>query len=165
MKHRKLKLALFAAYCLLMLVLLFGRALPDLSQDGYWETLRSNMNLKPFETISNFWEILRHPEYYTEKMGAERYAVERRHAIINLAGNVIMFVPLGFFPPAIWTKLRALWKMLLLSAGVIIAIEAAQLFSLRGSCDTDDLILNLLGVAIGYGLFRLVKAIVLKKQK
>lgn len=165
MKHRKLKIVLFAAYCLLMLVLLFGRALPDLSQLGYWDTLQGNMNLKPFQTISNFWEILRHPDYYTEKMGAARYAIERRHAIINLAGNVVMFLPLGFFPPALWTKLRSWWKMLLMSAGVIVVIETAQLFSLRGSCDTDDLILNLLGVAMGYGLFRLAKAVFTKKEK
>ncbi len=165
MKHRKLKIALFAAYCVLMLVLLFGRALPDLSQRGYWETLQGNMNLRPFETISNFWEILRHPEYYTEKMGAARYAVERQHAIINLAGNVVMFLPLGFFPPAIWKKLRAWWKMLLLSAGIIVLVELSQLFTLRGSCDTDDLILNLVGVAMGYGVFRLVKAICTKKEK
>lgn len=165
MKHRKLKIALFVAYCLLMLVLLFNRALPDLSLRGYWETLEGNMNLRPFETICNFWEILRHPEYYTEKMGAARYAVERQHAIINLAGNVVMFLPLGFFPPAIWPKLRAWWKMLLLSAGIIVLVELTQLFTLRGSCDTDDVILNLLGVAIGYWLFLWVKALFSKKKK
>lgn len=165
MKHRKLMAALFAVYCLMMLVLLFHRTLPDLSQGSYWEIVESNLNPKPFETISNFWEILRRPEYYIEKLGAERYAAQRQHAIVNLAGNVVMFLPLGFFPPAIAPKLRALWKMLLLCAGIIIAVELTQLFTLLGCCDTDDLILNLAGVAMGYGIWRLTDLFVQKRSR
>ena len=38
---------------------------------------------------------------------------------------------------------------------VIAAVEAVQLFTLLGSCDVDDLLLNLLGVLLGWGLLRL----------
>ena len=51
-----------------------------------------------------------------------------------------------------------------IAAIVIIAIELIQLFSLKGMCDIDDLILNLLGVSIGYTLrFAIEKIVPLKK--
>jgi len=31
-----------------------------------------------------------------------------------------------------------------------------QLLTLLGSCDIDDLLLNLMGTALGYGVFRLM---------
>ena len=37
---------------------------------------------------------------------------------------------------------------------IITAVELTQLFTLLGSCDIDDLILNVVGAAVGYGLFK-----------
>ena len=132
----------FALYCLLMLWLLFGRPGYDPSIPY---VLQLKYNLIPFETIGRFLRLLDAPS-----------SGLRTHAVINLAGNVIMFIPLGFFPPLLWPKLRRLWKTLLLCAGIIAAVEVLQLLTLVGSCDTDDLLLNLPGAAIGYGLFRLI---------
>ena len=80
---------------------------------------------------------------------------DQNHAIINLVGNVIMFIPLGFCLPMLWKKQRTLWKTLLTTALIITLVELIQLLTLVGSCDTDDLILNVLGSAIGYGLFKM----------
>lgn len=135
----------FLAYCGLMLWLLFGRSPYDVA-DGYWEQMHQNLNLKPFATIKLYLYVLTAPEL-------------ARHipaAIVNLAGNVVMFVPLGAFLPAIWQGLRALWKTLLCTAFVICLIETAQLLTLVGSCDVDDLLLNVLGAALGYGGYRLI---------
>ena len=52
-------------------------------------------------------------------------------------------------------RLGRLWKTLLVSAAIIIAVEAIQLVTLLGHCDVDDLILNLIGVTIGYLLYAL----------
>ena len=41
-------------------------------------------------------------------------------------------------------------KVMLISAVVISVIELTQMFTLRGYCDIDDLILNEAGVALGY---------------
>ena len=41
-----------------------------------------------------------------------------------------------------------------MTLGIMLAVEVAQLFTLRGSFDVDDLILNLLGAAIGYLIYR-----------
>jgi len=144
-KHRKLHIALFAIYCALMLWLLFHR--PGY-MDGipYWEQAKANLNLIPFRTLKLFSGLLHD----------HRPALVRA-AIVNLAGNVIMFIPLGLFLPLIFGKLQKLWKTLLCVTLIITAVELAQLFMLVGSCDIDDLILNLLGAGLGYELYRLTQ--------
>ena len=57
----------------------------------------------------------------------------------------------------IWAKLRKLWRTLLTTGLIITLVELIQLFTLVGSCDIDDLILNLLGAAMGYGIYKLIK--------
>lgn len=132
---------LFTAYCALMLWLLFAR--PGYTEGiPYGEQLK--WNLIPFETIARFLRLL----------GSSDPGL-RRHAVINLIGNVIMFIPLGFCLPMLFRRQRKLWAVLLTTALVITLVELAQLFTLVGSCDTDDLILNVLGAAIGYGIFKI----------
>jgi len=80
-----------------------------------------------------------------------------RLAIVNLFGNIALFVPLGYFLPRLWEGLRKWWRTWLATLLVMTAVELTQLFTLRGTCDVDDLILNLLGAAIGYGIFCLFK--------
>ena len=141
--------AAFALYGVIMLWLLFGQRLGADIPGTYWERLRDNINLIPFFTIREF--------IHAAQQTANPYLV--RHAFINLAGNVVMFVPLGLFPPCLWEKLRRFGRCLLFAAGCIVLIEIIQLFSLLGSCDVDDLILNMLGVSIGYGLYRILTSL------
>ena len=145
-KHRKLHIALFMAYCALMVSLLFDRPGP-IAGVPYWEQIKMSINFVPFRTVMCYMRLLRRrPNAYLI-----------RHAVINLAGNVIMFIPLGFFLPMIWAKLRKLWRTLLTTGLIITLVELIQLFTLVGSCDIDDLILNLLGAAMGYGIYKLIK--------
>lgn len=141
MKHNRFQAVLFAAYCALMLWLLLARP-------GYTEGIpygqQLKLNLLPFETILRYIRLLGHED-----------PILARHAMINLAGNVVLFIPLGYYLPALREKSRRLWKTLLLTAALITLVELTQLVTLVGSCDVDDLILNLLGAAMGYGLYRL----------
>ena len=142
---RKVCFACFVAYCCLMIWLLFGRerfAAPM----GYWQQVLDNINLHPFQTIDQFVGFLIHD--YSASM--------KQHAVINLVGNVIMFIPLGFFTATLWKIFRPLWRCLLLGGGIIVCVELTQLFCLVGSCDFDDLMLNVVGIGLGYGLFRLI---------
>ena len=75
--------------------------------------------------------------------------------LINLAGNVLIFAPLGLLPPLLWRRLRHLWAAVGLSAAVSCLIELLQLFFGR-SVDVDDVILNTLGGLLGYLLFSLI---------
>lgn len=147
---------LFALYTALMLWLLFFQSarIPDYSATSYWQQVQSNLNLIPLRTVGNYLHILVNRDYYLEKWGfASIYAFQARQAVINLGGNVGMFIPLGFFLPRVFEKLRKAWKTLLITGGIIFLVEVLQLFSLLGSCDVDDLILNVIGAAIGYGLW------------
>ena len=139
--HRKLHTALFAVYGLLMLWLLFHR--PGYEEGiPYLQQLKAN--LIPFRTLQLYVRLLSH----------HRPALVRA-AVINLAGNVVMFVPLGFLLPIVFPKLKKAWKTLLLVALLITVVELAQLLTLVGSCDIDDLILNLVGAGLGYSLYKL----------
>jgi Glycopeptide antibiotics resistance protein len=75
-------------------------------------------------------------------------------AFINLPMNIAIFVPLGTLLPLTWKNLKAFWKVFLISSAFIILIEFLQYFIGRAS-DIDDYILNILGVIIGYVLYRL----------
>ena len=74
-----------------------------------------------------------------------------------LWGNIAMFVPIGFFPALLWRGWRW-WKALLLGCLTSCAIEFIQFFIGR-STDIDDVILNTTGALLGYGLFRLCRAL------
>ena len=128
----------FLLYVAAMAWLLFGQR--------WGGTFYRSVNLKPLVTIKLYWDLLH---------GDNAYLV--RHAFINLAGNVIMFVPLGYFLPKIFEKLRAFWKTTLFSLCLIITVEAVQFFTMLGTCDVDDLILNMVGVILGYLLWRIFR--------
>ena len=133
------------AYCALMLWLLFDR--PGYEPGiPYWEQAAEHLNLIPFRTLRLFGELL--------VSGVRSYI---RMAVINLGGNVIMFIPLGFLLPRVFPHLTSLPRVLLVTAVLITAVEITQLFTLVGSCDIDDLILNIIGSAIGYGFHLIAK--------
>ena len=73
--------------------------------------------------------------------------------MINVVGNVVAFVPFGFFIPIISSGLRKTWKVILLGFLLSLSVEILQLVTRVGSCDIDDLILNTLGAVLGYALF------------
>ena len=80
-----------------------------------------------------------------------------RDIIWNIAGNMAMLVPSGILLPAVYGKLDRFWKVAAAGAGISLCIEALQLpFPSRAS-DVDDLILNTLGVAAGYGIYAAVR--------
>ena len=146
---------LLGIYGAVMLYLLFIRGRHAVEGVPYWQQVMANYNLTPFHTVSNYWHILTNPAYYMEKWGAAAvYRYHARHAFINLAGNVVMFVPLGALLPMAAPKKRRFFRTLLTSAELILAVEILQLFTLLGSCDVDDLILNLIGVVLGFLLWK-----------
>lgn len=127
---------LFGLYSLLMLWLLFGQRLGTAGD--------RSLNLQPFETIRRFLWVLEH----SNSPGIIH------HAVVNLAGNVVMFIPLGILLPMLWRSMGRVWAFLPVAVGVILAVEGMQLLTRLGSCDVDDLILNTVGAAIGYCAWR-----------
>ena len=145
----------FLIYAGLMLALLFDRSVGVAEGVPYWEQIRRNCNFVPWQTVGNYWDILTRPEYYMEKFGdAGYYRYQVVAALANILGNVVLFVPFGVFLPLLWKRMQKAWKAILTGTLSIVVVEACQLLSLRGRCDIDDLLLNVLGIMVGYGLWR-----------
>lgn len=80
-----------------------------------------------------------------------------RDIIWNVVGNAAMFIPSGIVLPVVYGNLDRFRKVVAAGAFISLCIEILQLpFSSRAS-DIDDLILNTLGVAVGYGIYAAVK--------
>ncbi|RDU23385.1 VanZ family protein [Anaerosacchariphilus polymeriproducens] len=96
-------------------------------------------NIVPFREIKRFIR-------YSNLLGGKA-------VLINLVGNVVGFMPIGFIPPIITKRCRSICFMTLLGLECSLLIEISQLIFKVGSFDVDDLILNTLGAAAGYLVF------------
>ncbi len=144
-KSKAFFIALSLSYAALMLYLLFLQRLDRLAHvEGYFSTFENRLILTPLRTVIGFVQTVLH----SESPAAVRFA------LVQLIGNLVMFLPAGFFLPHFFRRCRRFLPFLAVSAGIIIAIEVTQLFSLLGTCDIDDLLLNLIGMSAGYGIRR-----------
>ena len=109
---------------------------------GVSEEYRYNLEL--FREIKRF--II-----YRDQLGA--FAV-----FANLAGNILIFVPYGFFI-SMSSRSRGFFKTLFFSMGLSLCVEITQLFSRVGSFDVDDILLNTVGGVVGYIIFLICNAI------
>ena len=76
----------------------------------------------------------------------------------NLAGNVLLFVPMGFLLKAL-DSTRSTRHIVLLGTLISISIELLQFIFKIGVCDIDDVLLNTLGTLCGVGLWSIGKKI------
>ena len=102
-------------------------------------------NLKPLHEIRRFI-------VYRKQLGFAAVT-------LNLAGNVVAFVPFGLFLPLLLRDLRYFWKSVLLGFEFSLLVEIMQLFGKVGSFDVDDILLNTLGAACGYAAFLILHAL------
>ena len=70
--------------------------------------------------------------------------------------NVLLFIPLGLLLPIVVFEFDALWKVLLTGFIISIIIETVQYVSHLGWFDIDDVLMNTIGVCIGYLEFKLL---------
>ena len=82
----------------------------------------------------------------------------KRDLLLNLIGNMALFIPLGIVWPVVFQKLDTHRKVVAAGVGVSLSIEILQLPFFGRATDVDDLILNSLGFLMGYGIYLLVKA-------
>ncbi|MDB5192589.1 MAG: VanZ [Segetibacter sp.] len=84
----------------------------------------------------------------------------RNRYIINIIGNIILFIPLGLFLPVLTQTFSTLKKVMLAGFICSLSIELTQLlfwlFGMYRYVDIDDVIFNTTGAIMGYFIFRLV---------
>ncbi len=78
-------------------------------------------------------------------------------ATMNLAGNILIFVPFGFLLPTLSRKLRGFFRVVLSGFELSLVVECVQLFTRTGSFDVDDLLLNTIGSVFGYLIYAWVQ--------
>ena len=136
---KKIIWCIFILYLIFMVWVLLGRNRFDIGKP-YWEEVQLNINLLPFSTIKGYLHILVN--------NTNSHLVP--HVLLNLIGNVVSFIPLGFFMSYLFVCEKTFRRFLFHNVLLISGIELIQLFALRGSCDIDDLILNVSGSIIGF---------------
>ncbi len=142
---------LFAFYIFQLIYLLFfasefARDYVDLSSISYREALKKQWiyytNLTPFTTIHQMVTIFYIP------------SISNTIPLINLFGNLIAFVPFSLFTIILFPQKSKPCRFLFIMALIIVGVEVIQFFTLTGSMDIDDFILNFSGTAISYFILR-----------
>lgn len=72
---------------------------------------------------------------------------------VNIGGNILMFMPIGFLLPLLWEKFQNPAETIKTGFAISLLIECSQLFLIRGS-DVDDLLLNTAGCALGFVCYK-----------
>ncbi len=144
---RTLQWACFGAYLLALSLALFALRIDwqhyAADRIFYFQNLKLFTNFVPLKTILLYLRCLKYGYIGTSiPLG-------------NLMGNLLLFAPMAALLPALFPSMRQFWKYLLLMAAILAAVEALQLALSCGSCDVDDVILNLVGATLCYGVCRL----------
>ena len=131
---------IFLIYCFVLVYVLF---LSRGTRDGFTfaEYMRRFTNFIPFKTIVEY--VQRYIDGY------------RNLSVLNLLGNFVLFMPMGVLLPCVIRKLDRFWKVTLTVLGMVVMVEIVQGILRVGSVDIDDVIFNVVGAMIGYGLIRL----------
>ena len=119
---------LFIIYALLLYELLTNTEL----------NTASGMNLVPFTEIM-------------------RYQVGSRQFNLNVIGNIIIFIPFGYFVSS-YVKANKLSHILFVSVFTSLTVEFVQHYIGR-SFDIDDIILNVMGALLGFLIYIALNAI------
>lgn len=131
---------IFIIYCFVLVYVLF---LSRGTRDGFTfaEYMRRFTNFIPFKTIVEY--VQRYIDGY------------RNLSVLNLLGNFVLFMPMGALLPCVIRKLDRFWKVTLTVLGMVVMVEIVQGILRVGSVDIDDVLFNVVGAMIGYGLIRL----------
>ncbi|MGP7815672.1 VanZ family protein [Niallia sp. 01092] len=122
---------LFLTYLLLLVYLLFFSA--------YRQSVHGQLtyNFIPFKGIMDEWRMID--------------AFQITMLTNNLFGNILAFMPLGFFIPLLFNA--SFVRTIILSFLLSCFIELLQLLFYIGVCDINDTILNAIGGGVGYCIY------------
>lgn len=148
---REFLLSLFAAYVAVLFVILF-------TPNAYIAQSGINLTNENFDFVGNFrdrmtsgaWGVNLVP--FRTILNYLKYS-GLWHTMINILGNVIIFIPIGILLPMIYTRYRKLFNILKISLALTFFIEFIQFFIGR-SVDIDDLMLNVSGAVVGYVIWK-----------
>lgn len=139
---------IFVGYIIVMSKILFFKYIPltDVFNSDR-EVIRS-VNLIPFHTINR---------YYTNFSNSSI-------ALLNVIGNILIFIPLGIYLK-IFKKDINFIKCVIIAFLTSLCVEILQFGFGIGITDVDDIILNTLGGAIGFIIYKILFTIFKDDEK
>jgi len=120
-----------------------GLIIIDWDKDLLNQYLESSFNIIPFNTIKLFTQ------------GYMNGIVNYKNFSVNIIGNLLAFMPYGIFLPLIFKSTNKYYRFLITMILIVVIIELLQFVTMSGSCDIDDLILNVLGATVIYWISRI----------
>ena len=134
----------FACYCVVLVYLLFLNRQHRFMYNGIplMDYVRTAVNLIPFKTIIELFS---------------RNAQHTIHPDIvfdNAIGNLLLFFPMGIYMPTVRRGTRKIGRFLKRMFLIVLVVETLQLVLRVGSFDVDDILLNILGAAAGYAIWK-----------
>lgn len=149
-KPMKINLWIFFGLYLVLLITLtlfdsmWGRNVGNLINTNvdYKQYFENTVNLIPFKTIIGY--ITEFDSMYSTSS-----------ILFNLLGNFVALMPMAFFLPLLFKKQKDFKYFTLTTTGIILLIEFLQLITSSGRFDIDDVILNLSGALILYGIIKI----------
>lgn len=145
--EKKATLFLFLLYCINLSYLLFldpyyGRT-SDFSFIDYQTYIDQNVNLVPFKSISLFLiSYIKHYLSFTQ-------------VVINLVGNFVVFMPFSYFLPYFFQSLEKVLPFFISMVIIVFFVEFLQVVLQTGTGDIDDIIFNVGGCMVAYGLLHM----------
>lgn len=115
----------------------------SLDKDMVKEYMNSSFNIIPFKTIKLYFN------------GYNGGYLSKSLFLYNMIGNLCALMPFSFFLPLLFKKQNNILIFILTIILIVIGIESMQFLTLSGSCDIDDLILNLSGSLVLYLIFKI----------
>lgn len=137
-------------YCLIYTIVIFSLTLFDeiYGRRGFvlvkWNSqmfdfyIKHAFNIVPFKTIKLFIN------------GYINGVVSFPALMTNILGNFLAFMPYSLFLPLLFKRMNKFSNFLLTIIIIVIVVEILQFLTLSGSCDIDDLILNVSGSIVSY---------------
>lgn len=135
---KRAKWLLSIVYGLFLLYVLFFRSIGTTYPWTYAEYLRAMHNFIPLKSVY----VL-----FTTPVISARIIIR---FLVNFIGNIVLFVPWGVLLPTCFKKLQSFKHFSALTLVVLILVESIQIFSMLGSFDVEDILLNMIGACVGF---------------
>ena len=110
-----------------------------------------------FATILFTWPISFTPEEHRLNLQPFEWLQmpDVRRALFDVViPNILMFIPLAYFIPVVFKKMRTFKKTVFAAFCISFSVEFFQYFIGRGT-NIDDLITNTIGAVIGYAFYKI----------
>lgn len=118
--------------------------------------------LNRFALTSSLWQGKAYPLFYAYKEAWQQFSfLQWRNIILN----ILLFVPLGFLLPMLFSSFQRAWKTYLIGFILTLAIETIQYWTKMGAFECDDILNNTLGTFVGYGWYRIFYWLTQKRRK